>query len=345
MRKVLGGLFLFFIAGPFLGVAIWGVGIAQGVLGEGFLEEIPKEVIRQLPEVVEETFEAAKEPGAIQDPDAAAWMAAAAAAEKTPSQVLDESGIYAWMEEELTGTITDAHRALRGEIAPKDVVLDLRPLKTAITSGPMRTWLDDILAQLPTCDAAGLERWDLAVRRLGKHKQLPACNPGINMGPVAIQTLIDGMVEFPDEVSPIQDKDLPAGLNALQVANDVLWVMFIVPLILLIIGAAICSTKLGGFLRWLGIGTLFGSFSALLLAWTSQSAIAAALAMDPSQWQMPKDTPFWTSEASHALARRVADLTSFALEKLFEPVVTTGWIVLAIGAIALGLSFLPKDAD
>jgi hypothetical protein len=39
------------------------------------------------------------------------------------------------------------------------------------------------------------------------------------------------------------------------------------------------------------------------------------------------------------------DLTSFLLEKLFEPVVTTGWIVLAAGAIVLGLSFLPKDAD
>lgn len=345
MRKVLGGLFLFLIAGPMLGVAIWGVGIAQGVLGEGFLEEVPKEVIRQLPEVIEETFEAAKEPGAITDPDAAAWVAAAARVDKTPSQVLEESGIYAWMEEELSGTITDAHRALRGEIAPKDVTLDLRPLKTAITSGPMRTWLDDILGQLPACDAAGVERWNLAVRRLGKDKQLPPCNPGVSMNPVAIQTVVDGMVEFPDSVSPIQEKDLPSGINALQVASEVLWVMFLVPLILLIIGAAICSTKLGGFLRWLGVGTLFGSLSALILAWSTQGAIAAAVAIDPAHWQIPKDTPFWTSEASHAVARRVMDLTSFLLEKLFEPVVTTGWIVLAVGAIVLGLSFLPKDAD
>jgi hypothetical protein len=345
MRKVLGGLFLFLVAGPILGAAIWGVGIARGVLGEGFLEEVPKEVIRQLPEVVEETFQAAKEPGAVKDPDAAAWVAAAARVEKTPSQVLEESGIYAWMEEELSGTITDAHRALKGEIAAKDVTLDLRPLKTAITSGPMRTWLDDVLGQLPACDPAGVERWQLAVRRLGKAKQLPPCNPGISMNSIAVQTVIDGMVEFPDQVSPIQEKDLPSGVNALQVANEALWVLFLVPLILLIIGAAICSTRLAGFLRWLGIGTLFGSLSALILAWSTQGAIAAALAMDPAQWHLPKDTPFWTSEASQALARRAMDLTSFLLEKLFEPVVTTGWIVLAAGAIVLGLSFLPKDAD
>ncbi len=343
MRKLLGGLFLFFVAGPILGTAIWGVGIARGVLGEGFLEEVPQEVIRQIPDVVEETFEAAKEPGAISDPDAAAWVAAAAKAEMTPSQVLEESGIYAWLEEELSGTITDAHRALRGEIAPKDVTLDLRPLKAAITSGPMRTWLEDVLAQLPECDAEGAKRWDLAVRRLGKQRQLPPCRLEVNLNPLAIQTVIEGMVEFPDEVAPIQEKDLPPGINALQVASEVLWVMFVVPLILLIIGAAICSTKLGGFLRWLGIGTLIGSFGALMAVWSTQGAIAAALAVDPSRWQMSKTTPFWTGEASRALARRFLDLTSFMLERLFDPVVTTGWIVLAIGAILVGLSFLPKD--
>ncbi|MFH1531467.1 MAG: hypothetical protein ABIK09_12135 [Pseudomonadota bacterium] len=343
MRKVLGGLFLFFIAGPVLGAVIWGIGIAQGVLGEGFLAEVPQEVIRQIPEMIEETFEAAKAPGALTDADAAGWVEAAAKAEKTPSQALEESGIYAWLEQELGGTITDTHRALRGEIAPKDVILDLRPLKAALTSAPMRTWLNDVLAQLPVCDAAGMERWDLAVRRIGKNKRLPPCNPGVSLNAVAIQTVIDGMVEFPDEVSPIDEKDLPHGLNTLQVANKVLWVAFLVPLVLLLIGAAICSSKLGGFLRWAGIGTLFGSLSALILVWSTRGLIATAVTMDPAQWHIPKDTPFWTSEASQALARRVMDLTSFLLEKLFEPVVTTGLVALAAGAILLGLSFLPKD--
>jgi len=344
MRKVLGGLFLFFIAGPVLGAVIWGAGIASGVLGEGFLEEVPKEIIRQIPEVVEETFEAATQPGAITDPDAAAWVAAAAGAEKTPSQVLEESGIYAWLEEELGGTVTAVHDALRGEIPPEEVTLDLRPLKAAITSGPMRAWLDDVLGRLPECDAAGLERWDLAVRRLGTHKRLPPCNPGTRMNAVAVQTLIDGMVEFEDRVAPLEEQDLPPGLNALQVAHEALWVMFIAPLILLIIGAAICSTSPGGFLRWLGIGTLFGSFSALLLAWSTRGVMAAALAMDPAQWDLAGDTPFWTSEASRALALRIMDLTSFTLEKLFEPVEATAWVVVAVGAVLLGLSFLPRDA-
>ena len=344
MRKVFGGLFLFFIAGPVLGAAIWGVGIARGVLGDGFLEEVPQEVIRQIPEVVEETFEAAKQPGAITDPDAAAWVAAAARLEKTPSQVLDESGIYTWMKEELSGTVTDAHRALRGEIAPKEVTLDLRPLKTAISSGPVRTWFQDLLAQLPPCDTEGLERWNLALHRLGKNKRLPACNPGGGMVAAdAIQTIVDGFVEFPDQVAPIEERNLPTGLNTLQVASEALWALFLAPLILLIIGAAICSVKLGGFLRWLGIGTLFGSVSALILAWTSQGAIAAALSIDPSRWELQHPNPFWTTEASHALARRAMEMTSFLLERLFDPVVTTGLIVLAVGAIVLGLSFLPKE--
>jgi len=341
VRKLLGGLFLFFIACPVLGAVIWGTGITRGVLSEGFLEEVPKEVIRQIPDIVEETYEAAKQPGAITDPDAAAWVAAAARMEKTPSQVLEESGIYAWLEDELGGTVTEVHDALRGEISAREVSLDLRPLKTAITSGTMRTWLGGVLEQLSECDAAGLERWDLAARRLGTHKQLPPCNPGVRMNSIAVQTVVDGMVEFPDRVAPLEEQDLPPGLGAIQVANEALWVVFVAPLILLIIGAAICSTNLGGFLRWLGIGTLFGSFSALLLAWSTRGVMAAALAVDPAQWDLPKDTPFWTSEASHALALRIMDLTSFMLEKLFEPVAATAWIVVAVGAVLLGLSFLP----
>ena len=342
MRKVLGGLFLFFIAAPVLGAMIWAAGITHGVLGEGFLEELPREVIRQLPELVEETFDAAKQPGAIQDPDAAAWVAAAAAADMTPSEVLDESGIYGWLESEVDGTITDVHRSLRGEIDPREVTLDLRPLKTALTSPPMRTWLDDILGQLPACDAAGVERWDLAIRRMGTNKRLPPCNPGGQLNSVAIQTVIDGFVEFPDNVAPMKGQKPPRGLNVLQMTDRLLWVMFIVPLILLVLGAAIASTKAGGFLRWLGIGTLFGSFGALMGAWTTQGIAIAALAVDPSQWQ-PKNTPFWTSEVSHPLARRIADLTSMLVDQLFDPVVMTAWIVAAVGAVLVGLSLLVRD--
>ena len=343
MRKVVGGLFLFLIAAPVLGAVIWAAGIAHGVLGEGFLEEVPREVIRQLPEVVEESFEAAKQPGAIQDPDAAAWVAAAAAADMTPSEVLDKSGIYAWLEGEVDGTITDVHRSLRGEIDPREVTLDLRPLKTALTSSPMRTWVKDVLGQLPACDAAGLERWGLANQRMGTKKLLPPCNPGVQLGTVPIQTVVDGLVEFPDQVAPMKGHKPPRGLNVLQTTERFLWVMFIAPLILLVLGAAIASTEAGGFLRWLGIGTLFGSFGALMGAWTTQGVVTAALAVDPSHWTTPKDTPFWTGEASHALARRIADLTSMLIDQLFEPVVMTAWIVAAVGAVLVGLSFLVRD--
>ncbi len=343
MRKVLGGLFLFFIAAPVLGAMIWAAGIAHGVLGEGFLEEVPREVIRQLPEVVEESFEAAKQPGAIQDPDAAAWVAAAAAAHKTPSEVLDESGIYAWLEGEVDGTITEVHRSLRGEVDPRDVILDLRPLKTALTSTPMRTWVTDVLGQLPACDAAGLKRWGLASQRMGKKKLLPPCNPGVQLGAMPVQTVIDGLVEFPDQVAPLKGHKAPRGLNVLQTTDRFLWVMFIVPLILLVIGAAIASTKGGGFLGWLGIGTLFGSFGTLLTAWTTQGLVIAALAVDPSLWTTPKNTPFWTSEVSLPLGRRIADFTSMMIDRLFDPVVMTAWIVAAVGAVLVGLSLLVRD--
>ncbi|MBM4370809.1 MAG: hypothetical protein FJ098_04100, partial [Deltaproteobacteria bacterium] len=93
MRKVLGGLFLFFIAAPVLGAVIWGAGIARAVLGGGLLEEVPREVIRQTPGLVEDLFEAMKQPGALQDPDARGWMAAAAASSRTPSQVFEEAGL------------------------------------------------------------------------------------------------------------------------------------------------------------------------------------------------------------------------------------------------------------
>jgi len=339
-RKVIGALILITVSIPPLSAVIWASGLTRAVVSEEFLAEIPREVIRQAPEMANELFDAAKQPGAVEDENARAWVEAAAKLDTTPAQMLEASGVSGWLDSEVSKTIDDVGQALRGEIAPSSVVLDLKPLKKALSNDAMRDYGNRVMANLPMCDSQRLKEWRNAILGPGRVRELPACNPGGTITGSAIDLILSSTVDIPDEAPVFENTDIPPGLDIPGALGGFIWLMFLFPALLILLGAAVADTTPRGFLRWSGGATLAGGVVPLLTSSLVQASVLAFLKVDPSWWEFGSRTKFWTSEASRIVAERVSGILKLLVEQLFSPVTEVAFVVCAVGLLLIGLSFI-----
>ena len=344
-RAIVGALVLFFLGIPALGVVIWATGVTNAVVSEEFLSEIPKEIVAEVPALVDDVYKAALEPGQVRDPNAKLWVEALAKVETTPSKVLEDSGVYGWLRNELSAAFDGMGKVMRGDMDGKDLVLDLKPLKAALASDVLRNWVKEIIAHLPPCAGSRLVEWQNAPPEKRRVEELPACNPGPEVMDAAIDIVIANFHQIPDERPMFTRAEMPSGMDVPRTVSAVMWFLFIIPAFLILIGAAIADSRMRGFLRWSGIATVIGGLFPLLTSSAVQGGLLAWMKMDPSFWDFGNRTQFWTSEASRIVADRVVTITSRMVDHLFTPVTTIALVVCGVGAALFILSFLVKKQE
>jgi hypothetical protein len=339
LRIVFGGAILLLLVVPLFAGVILATGVTQAIFGDDFLAGIHDTVIEAVPGLVEDSFAAAQESGAVQDPIARRWVKAAAAAGQTPSQFFAEIGVYKWLQEELGQTIDGIGEALRGEKDPAEVVLNMKPLKEALTSTAARNYFQSILDRLPICDHDELERWKGLVLH-DRRNTLPACNPGTPIPAGALELMMARVTDVPNTIPVLEDARMPWGTDYIRLAGRLVWLAFLLPIILLLVGGGIAAVSRAAFLGWTGITLIIGGAIPLFATAVIEEVVVAGLKIDPSHWDYLARSPFWTTKASHAMAARIADIAGEVVSQLLDPVGTVAMTVAGIGLFILVLAFI-----
>jgi hypothetical protein len=338
--RLVGGFILVFLAIPALIGVIWTTGVTSAVVGEEFVGDVITDVADQIPSLVDEVFEVAKDPEAVKDPDFRLWVDAASKVEKSPSQLLTEIGFYDWLKEDLGGSLDTVGKMLQGDKQPEDVVLSFKRLKDAFRHPALREYIADVIGQLPDCTPEDFAEWDRVIQSKEENKDLPACNPGAGIVGMAVSTVVHELDDIPDQELIIGKSEVPAGFNFARAVSNVLWLLFLIPGALILFGALIAGRGRAGFLLWSGATTLTGGLTTLMISSLMGDVVLAALQMDPAHWNWEQHGKFWTTEPGRLVASRMADMVSLVIEHVFDPVTTIAAVVSALGVILLVLGFV-----
>jgi hypothetical protein len=342
IRKVVGFFVLAGVALPTLVAIIWAVGLIQATMDPAFFRGVVLEVVKEAPTIADEVFEAVKNEQEIGDAEGQAWVKALVAAGIRPSDFLTRSGLSDWMENTLAPSIARIGDVLSGAAAPESVKLDFRPLKATLVSGQFQALMTAIVEKLPTCAAADLERWKVEKKGHECHCDPPPCNPG----PEAVQAMFGplGMAaaEIPDEVPVFHDAEFPEGLDVLHTVAAAMGMLFFIPIVLILLGAAIAGGFRIGFVAWAGWTTLLGGLVSVAFSSFFSTIVPALLNLDPSWWHFDRHDRFWTTGPGRIVATRAADLAAMVVERLFGPVTTIGLVVSAIGGAAALIYYIGR---
>src|SRR4030065_966503 len=156
-RRFIGLILILFFGLPSLFGIIWAVGMIKASVSAEFLTELPRKIIADIPETAYEIFREAQNEQYIGDSDTRTWFQAAAKTGISPRDLMEKTGLLQWMEGEVSDSLKEIGRVLRGERRPRPIVVNLRPLKEALLHPEMDLFLEKTLANLPPCDQQGLK--------------------------------------------------------------------------------------------------------------------------------------------------------------------------------------------
>ncbi|TNE48479.1 MAG: hypothetical protein EP343_15425 [Deltaproteobacteria bacterium] len=345
VRKLIG-LVLAMVAISALMTTIWSTGAARVAVKPSFFATVPQNVIRELPVVVDKAFIAAKQPGAIKDANARKWVEAAAKVGMTPNDVLQKIGLYSWLKNELSTVLDQVGKVLRGGNISKDIVLNNRPLKKALTSPVFKTYIVTLLSKLQPCTSEQMSVWTRNVVEPSnlEHDKLPACNPGTTATQIVTAKLkLIADKEIKDEIVVLRSKDIPAAFVGMRLASVGLWFLFLFPLIFLALAAGIGGTSRSGKLRWFGLATLVGGIIPLSISWFVKDIGMRLMLMDPTKINLSEYSQFWTSKANQVLVDKLVVITDQTVAPIFQSVFTVAASVTIVGLLFVVLSFVASD--
>ncbi|MBW1809219.1 MAG: hypothetical protein JRJ87_13575, partial [Deltaproteobacteria bacterium] len=330
-------VFLVVLGVPLLIGAIFVTGLTQAVTGQDFYLDLSRKVIERMPQIVEKSFEAASQPGAVSDPDTRAWVTAMTKVEIPFPEILKKTGIQGWLSDEVAQTVERVGKAMQGEIAPDEVVMNMRPLKAALASPEMKTYLGQVFTQLPACDQNGILRWKQRALA-GRHNDpLPACNPGEEAVEKASAYINQMIGDIPDQKKMfIKPKSIET-FDAVQWVDSMIWLVFLLPAIFIAIGSLLVGSGGRGFLRYCSGTVLAGGLISWLLAGLASGWLLGLVNSEHGQWISGSDVQFFGSEAGRLFASELTGTVGVVMSDLFSPVVT---VALIVGAIGLGLTVL-----
>lgn len=335
IRKIIALFIIILFGFPILFGIIWAVGLTQAAISPEFISELPQEIIAEVPKLTDELFRDAQDEAYIRNDNTRAWFKAAAATGISPQELMAETGLLAWMEDELSAGLEELGDVLRGRRRPGDITIDLLPLQDALRHEAIDRYIAAVLEKLPPCDYRELETWKEGIDRDINWWELPACRPEL---PLATRILRKERMEAIDDMDDViilmEDAEGPR-FPFSQTITAFSYGLFILPGIILLIAALIAATSPGGFFRWFGMSILISSVFPLLLAVFIRNTSAWALKFYPYA--------IWKSGAT--------DLEELFLDKflwipheiihhLFTPVVTIAGSLCILGLVIFAVSFL-----
>lgn len=344
MGKLFGGLLLI-VGVPLIIAIVLATGMTRALTSRDFYGDMADKLVKSLPETIDKSLAAARQPGAVSDPDARAWIEAMAKAKMSFSQMFEKTGIQAWLQDELAQKVRRTGELVSGKVKPGDITLDMRPLKKALQSDEMNAYLKQVLAQLPDCDAAGVEEWKQRAIAPRHEKPLPACNPGDELFEKRSQWMNAWLGHIPDQKPMFTTGQLsdPVVLDALHWIDSTMWLLFLLPAVLIAIGALLIRSDGRGFLGVCGGATLVSGISAWLLAWLASGWMITATGRNPERYLSGSKARLFGSEAGRMFVKQLSDSLGMFLHEMFSPAMTTALLVSGIGLGLIVLSRLLKD--
>jgi len=346
IRKFIGFFIAALIGIPVLFGTIIAVGISNAVVTPEVMSDMPREIIEELPDVIDDIYNAMILEEDIDDDKARVILDSMKRSGTTPRKVMEESGMFEWLREELSDTLRQFGEVLRGERVPGPIRLQLEPLKQAILHPAMTSYLKSLIKSLPECRDTGLEEW----KRLAFTNdwsdgfdldQFPECRPaGIEITDEMVMMFQQRAVEeMPDEEEIMDDwEDIPRGWNITRTVSAVTYTLFIFPALFIFLGSLIAATSKSSFFRWSGVSTMIGG----LLAYGMASLLNNLIPVTEFGLRYNLADSF-SSRFEEVVVSKTASLTEIFMNSLFGPASKLGGTVAVIGLILFALAFLIND--
>ncbi len=337
-RKILGLLVILFFALPVLFGIIWAVGLTKAAISPEFVADIPQQVIDETPQLLEEIFEDAQDSDFVADRNTRTWFRTAAEVGVSPRQLMEETGLRDWMENELSQTLQELGDILRGKRRVRNLTIDLSPLKAALRHDAIDRYLEAILDRLPPCDDYQLDRWADAYDRDIDWFTLPPCRPNKE---IALSVFRAERLRALDDME--NDIEIFSGVRypALGISRAVTlfsYGLFIIPALFLFAGAIIAATSPASFCRWFGLSTIAAGLPALGLAFFARQIVAFGFSLTPyTLWESGM------SDLEELVVEKVAWIPQLVIGHLFTEVVALAGTICIIGLVIFALSFVLRN--
>jgi hypothetical protein len=336
-KKVVGLLLIMFIGIPILVAIIWAVGFTSAALSTDMITELPKEIIETVPGMIQDILDAAKDEQEIFSDNRDRWLKAMAKTEISTEQILSDTGINKWLEQELSVSLNTVNQVIRGEIRSQDVVLNLRPLKKSLTDKALDSYFYKLLDQLPECKEEELARWqEISTDQYVGHS-LPPCKPGPEIAGQVLQRIRNEIQEeMPDEVDLFhQDWFYTIEKDWVQKALSFTYTLFIIPALFIILASLIAASSKASFLKWCGISTLIGGIIPLAISGLLKDFIFKFI-----HWRPIYYSDFEISNLPQIFWDKLERIMAVVGEYLFGPVNKVAGVVCVIGILIFALSFV-----
>ena len=337
LRKIIGLLIIIFVGIPTLFGIIWAVGITRAAVSPELISDLPQEVIDEIPYFIDDVYQSLQKEGVTDDERAREWIRASQKAGFSPREFIDEIGLTGWLKNELSRSLQEIGEILRGEIPPRPIILDFRPLRQAFKHPAVEKAFFKTIENLPPCEPDQAEIWTQSADDKYFHESLPACRPeDMELARKArqnIQYQIDE--DIPDDVNLFENAEyFPRGVSISKMLVSLTYLLFFIPVIFIFIGSLIAAQSKSSFFRWAGISTLVAGVPALLLALLVRNIVPWISNHFPYAYSA--DIPF---DIHEVVFDNLGGVFGVILDKLFSPVVAVAGIVCVIGVIFFAFSF------
>ena len=339
-RRLIGLLLIVFFGLPTLFGIIWAVGMIKASVSAEFLTDLPREIIAAVPDKADEIFREAQDERVILDDNTRAWFQAAAKTGISPRDLMEKTGLLQWLNGELSDSLRQIGRVLRGERRPRPITIDLRPLQDALLHPEVDRFLEETLKNLPPCDDRGRALWsELATRDI--RRELPACQPDLETAKIALaETRRRALEDMDDSVEIFEGVRsfplLPFGISGtITVLSSFL---FLIPAAFIFLGALVAASSPAGFFRWSGVSVLAGGIPTLLLALATKFFSLWAIKTAPFF-----DHDYWASDLGDLVISKLGWIPERIVNQLFSPVVWIAGVVCVAGIVLYALSFTVRD--
>jgi len=339
LRQFIAWLIFIFIALPSLFGSIWAVGAAKGALSKQVISDAPRQLIPQIPDLIDLTFTEAQKPGVLDDSNTILWVDAAAKQDISPRELLEQIGLFDWLNRDLDTTLQQLGEILDGKVPASELNLDLRALKEILLSPQIMNYLFSVTRELPQCTSNQLAVWQsLTDKQPDENVEVPACNPGQNILNLVYENYQTNVNKIPDKADPVsQTGQNNQAININRIVGNLAFSIFIFPLVFLLIGALLVSTKLNSRLRSSGTIILIAGLNVLLLATLARNSTNFAL-MANTAWSPATQTKL-SLQFQQSVSEKIIPILGPAINQIFKPVIDLSLWVSMAGLLLVIISF------
>ncbi len=334
-RTILGLLIMIFLAIPVLFGMIWAVGFTQAVVSEKTLTELPGEIIAEVPDLLDGMLLAARDENSSLDYDSRTWLTAMAGANPPPKELMKETGLNDWMEKELSGSLRTLGDILNGKTAARDIWLDMRPLKMVFSHPTMERWLSQVMENLPVCSSGQAQDWEQIMLNESPNDVLPPCRPDAAQKIAAISSIRSHIIrEIPDQVNLMKDAHFPHNrFNVARTVRSFTYLLFLIPAVLIAVGALVAASSKSRFFRWSGAATMIGGGLVLAMSSLLKGVIPWAMRIGPVNYSSS-----WT-HWQDIFSDHMGGLALVVSRHFISPVTAVAGTVCVVGLLLFAFSF------